>query len=186
MPIQCVVNVLLARENVKRAEAGEHILTNRELAMKTGIAPSALNKLINGESTRVDFETLEKLMEFFGTYNLNDILVRVPEVDELEVDEDRREVFDQSVKLFFDRLREAGLYGTFADSAERRINREGARQAISYYVRMDTRGFRNSVKAGRFDLTFEYLVIQFPDLFPEVIEKVRERLTRYGYDSEQV
>jgi len=183
MPIQCVVNVLLARENVKRAEAGEQVLTNRELALRTGLAPSALNKLMNGESTRVDFDTLEKLMDFFGTYDLNDILVRIPEVEELEVDTERIEAFEQEVRLLFERLKEAGLYGSFAESAERRINREGARRAISYYVRMDTRGFRNSVKAERIDLTFEQLVVQFPDLFPEVIDKVRERFSRYGYES---
>src|SRR5919205_2605555 len=74
MPVRSRVKVLLYQQNAKRVAAGEKPITVRGLAREAGIAYSALRKLVDNESTRVDFDTLDKLMQFFGTRDLNDIL----------------------------------------------------------------------------------------------------------------
>ncbi len=84
MPVQSNLKVRLAEENLKRARAGRSPVSVRELARATGITHSALVKLINGQSTMVSFETIDKLLEFFRTNDLNEILVRVPEEQDAE------------------------------------------------------------------------------------------------------
>lgn len=79
MPIRANLGVLLARENLKRAQAGEPPLNWHTVAQTAGVTHSALLKLVRGESGRIDFETIDRLMEFFQTNDLNDILVRVKE-----------------------------------------------------------------------------------------------------------
>lgn len=76
MPIKCNVRVLLAEHNVERAKQGQSLISIRELARETGITHSALVKLVNGKSTRIDFDTIDKLMAFFQTMDVNHILVR--------------------------------------------------------------------------------------------------------------
>lgn len=82
MPIKSRVKVLLAERNLERARRGERSISVRGLAEATGIAHSALIKLVDNKSTRVDFETLDRLMRYFGTTDLDDILVYTPPVDE--------------------------------------------------------------------------------------------------------
>ncbi len=78
MPIRSRVKILLAERNLERAHRGEKPISVRGVADATGITHSALVKLVNNQSTRVDFETLDKLMQFFGTADLNDILEYAP------------------------------------------------------------------------------------------------------------
>ena len=78
MPISWRLHILLAEYNLKRAHAGEKILSVRGLAREAGIAHSTLVSIINGNTTRIDFETLDRLMDFFGTTDINDLLTRVP------------------------------------------------------------------------------------------------------------
>jgi DNA-binding Xre family transcriptional regulator len=77
MPIRSNLGVLMARKNLERAQAGETPLNWHTVAQGAGVTHSALLKLVRGESERIDFKTIDRLMEFFGTENLNDILVRV-------------------------------------------------------------------------------------------------------------
>ena len=79
MPIRSRVKVLMAERNLERARAGQKALSVRGLAEATGIAHSALVKLVDNKSTRVDFETLDRLMRYFGTRDLNEILEYQPD-----------------------------------------------------------------------------------------------------------
>jgi DNA-binding Xre family transcriptional regulator len=76
MPIRPRVNVLLAQHNLERAQAGEKPVSVRALAKATGIAHSSLVNLVNGKVARIDFETLDRLMKYFGTTDMNDVLGR--------------------------------------------------------------------------------------------------------------
>ncbi len=82
MPIKSNLKILLAEENLKRVRRGLPPVSVRELARATGITHSALVKLISGRSAMVSFETIDKLMEFFGTNDMNQILIRVPNHEE--------------------------------------------------------------------------------------------------------
>lgn len=56
-------NFLTIREYTERT--GEY-LSIRKLAGHTGIAPSSICTVISGKTTRADFRTMERLLEFFG------------------------------------------------------------------------------------------------------------------------
>ena len=79
MPVRSRVKVLLYEWNLERVRAGDKPLSLHGLAKATGLAPSALRKLANNESGRVDFETLDRLMRFFGTNDLRDLLEYRPD-----------------------------------------------------------------------------------------------------------
>ncbi len=79
MPVRSRVKVLLYRRNLERVEAGERPISMRGLAQASGIAYSALRKLADNESTRVDFDTLDKLMRYFGVTSLDEILEYIPD-----------------------------------------------------------------------------------------------------------
>lgn len=79
MPIQCNVKVLLAQRNLERIRAGQRTISVRQLAKTIEIAESALLKLINNKTTRIDYATIDKLMEFFNTDDVNDVLIRIRE-----------------------------------------------------------------------------------------------------------
>ena len=78
MPVKSRIKVLLAERNLDRARGGEKPISVRGLAEATGITHSALVKLVNGKSNMISFETLDKIMQFFGTSDLNEILEYVP------------------------------------------------------------------------------------------------------------
>jgi putative transcriptional regulator len=78
VPIRSRIKVLLAERNLDRARKGERPISVRAIAEATGITHSALVKLVNNQSTRVDFETIDKLMQFFGTRDINDVLEYTP------------------------------------------------------------------------------------------------------------
>lgn len=85
MPVRSRIKVLLAERNLEWARAGSRPISVRQLAEATGITHSALVKLVNGQSTRIDFNTLDKLMAFFDTDDINVILVRVRGAEDNEV-----------------------------------------------------------------------------------------------------
>jgi DNA-binding Xre family transcriptional regulator len=84
MPVKSRIKVLLAERNLDRARSGERPISVRGLAEATGITHSALVKLVNGKSGMISFETLDKLMQFFGTKDLNEILEYVPPEERIE------------------------------------------------------------------------------------------------------
>jgi DNA-binding Xre family transcriptional regulator len=59
VPIRCNVKVLLAQRNLERARTGERAVSVRQLAEATGIAESALLKLVNNKTTRIDYTTID-------------------------------------------------------------------------------------------------------------------------------
>lgn len=79
MPLRSNLNVLLARKNLERAQAGGKPITWFDVAKATNLTHSALLKLARGDSTRIDFETINKLMEYFQTNDLNEIFTRTPD-----------------------------------------------------------------------------------------------------------
>lgn len=81
MPVKSRIKVLLAERNLERARSGERPISVRGLSEATGITHSALVKLVNGKSSMVSFETLDKLMQFFGASDLDQILEYVPPSD---------------------------------------------------------------------------------------------------------
>jgi DNA-binding Xre family transcriptional regulator len=78
MPIRARIKVLLAEVNLERTRRGEKPISVRQLAEDTGITHSALVQLVNGKSKMVAFETLDKLMQFFGVNSLDRLLEYVP------------------------------------------------------------------------------------------------------------
>ncbi len=84
MPIRSRVKILLAERNLERARAGERPISVRAIAEATGITHSALVKFVNNQSQMVAFDTLDKLMQFFGTADLDDILEYVPPAEREE------------------------------------------------------------------------------------------------------
>src|SRR5262245_7977997 len=79
MSVKSRVKVLLAERNLERARAGERAISVRQLAESTGITHSALVKLVNNQSQMIAFDTIDKLMRFFGTEHLDDILEFTPD-----------------------------------------------------------------------------------------------------------
>jgi len=67
----------MARENLKRAEAGRRPVTLRGLAREAGLTLSALSAFAAGQTRRVDFETLDKLCSYFQI-GVGDLLVWEP------------------------------------------------------------------------------------------------------------
>ena len=77
MPIRCNLKVVIARENLRRAEARRPPVTMRALARDTGLALSVLSKLATNRSQRVDYKTIDKLCDYFGV-GVGELLVREP------------------------------------------------------------------------------------------------------------
>jgi putative transcriptional regulator len=81
--IRCVLKVLIARENLRRAESGQKAITMSQLASDTGIAPSVISTLANNRTQRVDFKTLDRLCDYFGV-GVGELLVRESGTDRSE------------------------------------------------------------------------------------------------------
>ncbi len=90
MPIRARIKVLLAEVNLQRTKDGERPISVRQLSEETGITHSALVQLVNGKSKMVAFETLDKLMQFFGTNSLDRLLEYVPPADRSEWDLEKK------------------------------------------------------------------------------------------------
>lgn len=81
MSIHSNLKVLIARENLRRAEAMQPALTMRGLARETGLALSVLWNLASHRSERVDFKTLDKLCSYFKV-GVGELLVWEPEQEQ--------------------------------------------------------------------------------------------------------
>ncbi len=68
MAIKSALATLIARENMRRAEAGERPLTQTEIAKRSHVNQSVISTLVNGKSRRIDFDTIDKLSQFFGVH----------------------------------------------------------------------------------------------------------------------
>ena len=78
MTISCKLRLLLARVNVERAKQEKVPLSLRCLAKESGVSLSALTALNTGKSQRIDYGTIDHLLNYFSTYfavTTNDLLV---------------------------------------------------------------------------------------------------------------
>lgn len=78
MSVRSRLKVLIAQRNVERLQRGEQELTQQQIAEACGLSLSTVNGLTSGRSTRVDFDTLDKLCAYFNV-EPGDLLERVPE-----------------------------------------------------------------------------------------------------------
>lgn len=73
--IRTNLKVLIARENLKRAERGEPRLTMRGLAEETGLNLSSLNQFATNKTKRYDARTLDRLCKVFNVA-VGELLIR--------------------------------------------------------------------------------------------------------------
>jgi DNA-binding Xre family transcriptional regulator len=76
--IACKLRLLLARVNVERAKQGKASLSLRCLAKESGVSLSVLTALNTGKSQRIDYGTIDHLLNYFSAYftvTTNDLLV---------------------------------------------------------------------------------------------------------------
>lgn len=78
MTITCHLRILLAKVNVERAKQGKPALSLRRLAGECGVSLSVLAALNTGRSQRIDYHTIDLLLNYFNRYiqvTTNDLLV---------------------------------------------------------------------------------------------------------------
>jgi DNA-binding Xre family transcriptional regulator len=78
MTISCHLRILLAKVNVERAKQGKPALSLRRLAGESGVSLSALAALNTGRSQRIDYNTIDRLLNYFSRYfsvSMSDLLV---------------------------------------------------------------------------------------------------------------
>ncbi len=68
MTITCHLRLLLAKANVERAEQGKPSLSLRSLARESGVSLSVLAALNTGRSQRIDYSTIDRLLNYFSRY----------------------------------------------------------------------------------------------------------------------
>ena len=68
MTISCRLRLLLARVNVERVMRGELPLSLRRLSDESGVSLSVLAALNTGRSQRIDYNTIDHLLDFFNRY----------------------------------------------------------------------------------------------------------------------
>jgi DNA-binding Xre family transcriptional regulator len=71
MTITCHLRVLLAQANVERAKQGKPSLSLRSLARESGVSLSVLASLHTGRSQRIDYTTIDRLLNYFSCYFSN-------------------------------------------------------------------------------------------------------------------
>lgn len=81
MTVRSRLRVLVASENLKRAQAGEDGLTQQQIAADAGLPLSVVNGLMTNRAQRVDYKTLDRLCRYFKCQP-GDLLVYEPEGDE--------------------------------------------------------------------------------------------------------
>jgi DNA-binding Xre family transcriptional regulator len=69
--ITCHLRVLLAKANVERAKQGKPTLSLRSLARESGVSLSVLASLHTGRSQRIDYTTIDRLLNYFSCYFSN-------------------------------------------------------------------------------------------------------------------
>jgi predicted XRE-type DNA-binding protein len=67
MAIKSALRLLLARENLRRAEAGQPELTQSEIAANSGVSQSVISTLVSGKSNRIDFDTIRSVVRVFSS-----------------------------------------------------------------------------------------------------------------------
>ena len=68
MTVTCHLRVLLAKANVERAKQGKPTLSLRSLARESGVSLSVLAALHAGRSQRIDYTTIDRLLNYFSYY----------------------------------------------------------------------------------------------------------------------
>ncbi len=68
MTISCKLRLLLARVNVERAKQGKPVLSLRRLSEESGVSLSVLAALNTGRSQRIDYTTIDQLLNYFNRY----------------------------------------------------------------------------------------------------------------------
>ena len=68
MTISCRLRLLVARVNVERAEQGKAGVSLRQIALESGVSLSVLTSLNTGRSQRIDYQTIDRLLDFFHRY----------------------------------------------------------------------------------------------------------------------
>jgi DNA-binding Xre family transcriptional regulator len=65
MAVRCTLRLLIAQENVRRAQQGQPTLSQADVAASAKLPPSVVNGLATGRQQRVDFKTIDRLCTFF-------------------------------------------------------------------------------------------------------------------------
>jgi putative transcriptional regulator len=65
MSVRSAVPMLVARLNMERAQCGLPFLRQVDIADAAGISQSVISALLAGRSTRIDFNTIDKLCAYF-------------------------------------------------------------------------------------------------------------------------
>ncbi len=68
MTIKCKLPLLIARANVERARRGHPPLSLRRLANESGVSLSVLASLNASRSQRIDYATIDQLLNYFSVY----------------------------------------------------------------------------------------------------------------------
>ena len=95
MPISSQLRVLLARVNLERAKQGQPPVSLRRLAAESGVSLSVVAALSTGQSQRIDYATIDRLLNFFHAYGrvtTNDLLAWEPDQPGLPATVRNREV----------------------------------------------------------------------------------------------
>ena len=79
MPIRNRIRALMGERETKTGRR----VTAKAICQATGVTERTLSRLINNETARVDFDTLERLCEYFNCQP-GDILIRLPNDIEAE------------------------------------------------------------------------------------------------------
>jgi hypothetical protein len=81
MPVASHLRILLARLNVERAKQGLPAISLRRLAEESGASLSVLVALNSGQSRRIDYATVVRLLTYYShtfPVSVNDLLVWEP------------------------------------------------------------------------------------------------------------
>lgn len=63
--IKLAVHKLVARENVRRADAGEPPLTQQEIARGSGVSQAVISTILRRKVSRLDIKTIDRLANYF-------------------------------------------------------------------------------------------------------------------------
>lgn len=76
MPVESKLSVLIAQENLRRAQKNQPKLTLRQIAAESGVSLSVLTGLTTNRSQRIDYRTIDKLCSFFDV-GVGELLERI-------------------------------------------------------------------------------------------------------------
>jgi len=65
MAIKLALRKVIARENLRRADAGKPPLRQNEIAAGSKVSQSVVSSLLNGKSRRLDLNTIDGLCNYF-------------------------------------------------------------------------------------------------------------------------